>query len=100
MTTVETTDEFDAWLLGLRDNIARARIAKRVQRLTRGNFGDAKPVGDGVSELRIHHGPGYRVYFVQHGAVLVILLCGGDKSTQSADIRDAKQIAKGLEADP
>ena len=100
MITVETTDEFDAWLLGLRDNVARARIAKRVQRLTTGNLGDVKPVGDGIRELRIHYGPGYRVYFVQRGAVLVILLCGGDKRSQAADIKDAKQIAEALEADP
>jgi putative addiction module killer protein len=78
----------------LRDARAVARIAIRIKRLADGNFGDVAPVGDGVSELRIHYGPGYRVYFVQRGEVLVILLCGGEKSTQSRDIAAAKALAK------
>jgi putative addiction module killer protein len=100
MTVVETTDEFDDWLKGLRDRNAQARIVKRLMRIRLGNLGDAKPVGAGISELRIHYGPGYRIYFVQRGAVLVVLLCGGDKGTQNADIEQAKRIAESLESDP
>ena len=85
---------FDSWLSGLRDRRAVARIAARLDRLAAGNPGDAEPVGEGVSELRINYGPGYRVYFIQRGPVLVILLCGGDKSTQSKDIRQAKVLAE------
>jgi putative addiction module killer protein len=73
-----------------------ARIAARIRRLELGNLGDVKPVGEGVSELRIDYGPGYRIYFVQQGNTLVILLCGGDKRTQNKDIRTAKQMAKEL----
>ena len=71
-----------------------AKIAIRIKRLADGNFGDVAPVGDGVSELRIHYGPGYRVYFVQRGEVVVILLCGGDKSTQARDIAVARDMAR------
>ena len=74
-----------------------ARIAARIDRLALGNPGDVAPVGEGISEMRIHYGPGYRVYFVQRGAAMVILLCGGDKSTQVGDIRTAKQLASELE---
>jgi putative addiction module killer protein len=98
--TVEVTDDFKAWLKNLRDRSGRTRITKRLARLADGNFGDSKPVGEGVSELRIHHGPGYRVYLIQRGSVLVILLCGGDKSSQSADIEHAKQLAKSFGANP
>jgi len=84
---------FDTWLFGLRDRRAVARIAARLDRLAAGNPGDVEPVGEGVSELRINYGPGYRVYFIQRGPVLVILLCGGDKSTQSKDIKQAKVLA-------
>lgn len=87
------SDEFDNWLRGLRDRQARARVQARILRLTMGNPGDVKPVGEGISELRIDHGPGYRVYFLQQGDVIAILLCGGDKSTQDQDIRSAKRIA-------
>lgn len=85
---------FDGWLSGLRDRRAVARITARLDRLASGNTGDAAPVGEGVSELRIDYGPGYRVYFIQRGPVLVILLCGGDKSTQGRDIRQAKILAE------
>jgi putative addiction module killer protein len=91
---VRETETFSVWLSGLRDVRGRAEVARRVRRLALGNAGDAKPVGSGVSELRIHHGPGYRVYFVQRGAVLVILLCGGDKSSQDRDIAAAIRLAK------
>jgi putative addiction module killer protein len=78
------------WLDGLRDKIAQARIRVRLRQLQAGNFGDAEPVGEGVGELRIHVGAGYRVYFGRHGKAVVILLCGGDKSSQAADIKRAK----------
>jgi putative addiction module killer protein len=82
------------WFAGLRDHQARARINARIRRLSLGNAGDVKPVGSGVSELRIDYGPGYRVYYLQRGTVLVVLLCGGDKRTQNADIKRAITIAK------
>ena len=84
---------FDRWLSGLRDRRAMARIAARLDRMAAGNPGDVQPVGEGVSELRINYGPGYRVYFIQQGPVLIILLCGGDKSTQAADIKTATRLA-------
>jgi putative addiction module killer protein len=87
------SDIFDRWLSGLRDRRAVARIAARLDRLAAGNPGDAQPVGEGISELRINYGPGYRVYFIQKGRVLIVLLCGGDKSTQDRDIRQAKALA-------
>jgi putative addiction module killer protein len=85
---------FSLWLRSIRDSQTRARIAMRVRRLAFGNFGDVQPVGEGVSELRLHFGPGYRIYFIQRGQVLIVLLCGGDKSTQDRDIADAKRLAK------
>ncbi len=94
MFEVRRTERFIQWLDGLSDPRAVAKIAARAERLASGNFGDVQPVGEGVSELRIHYGPGYRVYFVQRGAVVVILLCGGDKSSQARDIRSAKALAK------
>jgi putative addiction module killer protein len=84
---------FRKWQSNLRDAQAKASIAMRLQRLAAGNAGDSAPVGGGISELRIHYGPGYRIYFQQKGEVLILLLCGGDKSTQDRDIRAAKQIA-------
>jgi putative addiction module killer protein len=84
---------FDGWLSGLRDRRAKMRIAARLDRLVVGNSGDVKPVGGGISELRINYGPGYRVYYMTRGKVLIVLLCGGDKSTQDADIRQAKALA-------
>ncbi len=85
---------FDRWLSGLRDRRAVARIAARLDRMAAGNPGDVQQVGEGISELRINYGPGYRVYFIQRGPVLIILLCGGDKSTQSKDIKQAKVLAE------
>ena len=85
---------FDRWLGALRDRRAVARIAARLDRLASGNPGDVKPIGEGISELRIDVGPGYRVYYMQRGRVLVVLLCGGDKSTQQQDIRQAKALAR------
>ncbi len=84
---------FEQWLIGLRDLNAVARIQARLDRMAVGNAGDVKPVGAGISEMRIHHGPGYRVYFMQRGRLVVVLLAGGDKSTQASDIRKAKRIA-------
>jgi len=80
----------------LRDSVAKAKIASRIQRLKFGNPGDVKPVGEGVSEMRIDHGPGYRVYYVNRGNTIIVVLCGGDKSTQQADIRRALGLAKEL----
>ena len=84
---------FDRWLADLRDKRAVARILARLDRLAVGNPGDVKPVGEGISEMRIDYGPGYRVYFRQRGLLLIILLCGGDKSTQDRDIARAKALA-------
>lgn len=97
MIEVRQTDEYEKWFDSLRDRQAKARIDIRVRRLSLGNPGDAKPVGEGVSELRIDYGPGYRVYFVQRGDVLIVLLAGGDKRTQDQDIRLAKQLARELQ---
>jgi len=89
---IKQTEAFRKWRLRLRDERARAAIASRLDRLAFGLVGDVAPVGNGVSELRIHYGPGYRVYFHQHGDVLIILLCGEDKSSQAADIKLAKRL--------
>jgi len=94
---VRQTTRFATWLAGLRDDRARARILKRLDRASDGNLGDVAPVGEGVSEMRIFYGPGYRVYFIQRGSELIVLLCGGDKSTQGADIEEAKALAKEVE---
>ena len=90
---VRQSETFRAWHEGMRDTVARAIIARRIDRLAGGNLGDAKSVGGKVTELRIHHGPGYRVYFTRQGSVLVILLCGGDKSSQAADVKLAQSMA-------
>ncbi len=97
MIEVRQTDEFSTWLRKLRDTRAKAKIAIRIDRLANGNPGDVAPVGEGVSEMRIHYGPGYRIYFVAEKDRVVILLCGGDKSTQAADVRKAKELATTLE---
>lgn len=94
MIEVRQTEVFSEWFSSLRDRDARARITARIRRLSLGNPGDVKPVGAGVSEMRIDHGPGYRVYFVQRGETLVILLCGGNKRSQSRDIADALDLAQ------
>ena len=94
MIEVRQTETFRAWLDGLRDDHARVRIGIRIQRLERGNPGDVKPVGNGVSEMRIDYGPGYRMYFVQRGKTIVILLCGGDKRSQARDIAGAIEMAQ------
>jgi putative addiction module killer protein len=94
---IRRTVVFAEWMDGLRDIRARAKIVARIDRMALGNAGDVEPVGEGVSELRIHYGPGYRVYFTRRGLTLVVLLCGGDKSTQARDIRAAKLLAAELE---
>ena len=94
MIEVRQTDLFTGWLRKLRDELARAHIQIRIRRLSLGNFGDIKPVGEGVSELRIDYGPGYRVYLQQRGNQLVLLLAGGTKKTQQSDIARAKTLAK------
>ncbi len=95
MIQIEVTDEFDKWLKGLRDLQAKERVFERIRRLRDGNPGDVKSVGKGVSEMRISYGPGYRLYYTQRGKALVLLLCGGDKSSQKADIARAIAMVKG-----
>jgi putative addiction module killer protein len=90
--TVNRTEAFDSWLAGLADLRARAKILVRVRRAERGHFGDVKLLEDGVSEMRVDSGPGYRVYFAREGRMVYLLLCGGDKSTQAADIKHAKSM--------
>jgi putative addiction module killer protein len=94
MLVILKSKSFDTWFSKLRDRRARARIAVRIDRLALGNPGDVKPVGSGVSEMRIDYGPGYRVYYAQRGRVIVLILCGGTKRTQAADIRRAIEIAE------
>jgi len=96
MIEIRKTAVFVRWLDGLRDVRARARVQVRIERLAAGHAGDVKPVGEGVSELRIDYGPGYRVYFTRRGTTVVILLAGGDKRTQAADIRTALRLARNL----
>ena len=96
MVEIRKTDVFVNWLDGLRDIQARARVLVRIERLATGNPGDVKPVGEGVSELRIDYDPGYRVYFVKQGQTVIVLLAGGDKSTQATDIRTALRLARNL----
>ena len=96
MIEIRQTETYFQWFDSLRDRQARARINARVRRLSLGNVGDVKPIGEGVSELRIDFGPGYRVYFVQRGQTLVVLLAGGDKRTQDRDIKKALKLAREL----
>jgi len=96
MIEVRKTSVFTAWLVALRDQNAKGRIASRISRLEHGNPGDVRPVGSGVSEMRIDYGPGYRIYYASQGSAVVILLCGGDKKTQNADIKRAKALAEEL----
>jgi len=96
MIEIRKTELFANWLDNLRDIQAKARVLVRIERLASGNVGDVKPVGEGVSEMRINYGPGYRVYFVQRGSELIILLAGGDKSSQPRDIKAAIRLAQNL----
>ena len=96
MLEVRQTTLYSEWFADLRDRTAKVRIDIRIRRLSLGNQGDVKPVGEGVSELRVDHGPGYRVYFIQKADVYIVLLAGGDKSSQEKDIRNAKTLAREL----
>jgi putative addiction module killer protein len=96
MIEIRKTEIFAKWLDGLRDIRGRARILARIERLAMGNPGDVKPMGEGVSELRIDYGPGYRVYYTRRGQELIILLAGGDKGTQAQDIKTALRLARNL----
>ena len=96
MIEIRKTEDYTRWLDGLRDIRARARVLARVERLAIGNPGDVKPVGEGVSELRIDYGPGYRIYFTMHGRTVIILLAGGEKRTQASDIKTALRLARNL----
>jgi putative addiction module killer protein len=97
MIEIRQTETYSGWFRRLKDLHAKARIDIRIRRLSLGNPGDVKPVGNGVSEMRIDYGPGYRVYYVERGAAIILLLCGGNKSTQAADIKEAKRLAAELE---
>jgi putative addiction module killer protein len=92
--TLLRSNEFDVWLRGLGARVGKARILARIDAAELGNFGDCAPVGEGMSEMRIHTGPGYRVYYAQQGAVVYLLLVGGDKSTQARDFKRAKRLLK------
>ena len=94
MIEIRQTETYAKWFASLRDRKARARIDVRIRRLSLGNPGDVRPIGSGVSELRIDYGPGYRVYFVQRGPMLIVLLAGGDKRTQERDIKKALELAR------
>lgn len=96
MNTIVQSEVFSAWLRQLRDEVARAHILRRLISAELGNFGDCQPVGEGISEMRLHHGPGYRVYFVRRGTTVYLLLCGGNKASQKADIRFAKKMVKDM----
>ncbi|MCE2458270.1 MAG: type II toxin-antitoxin system RelE/ParE family toxin [Dehalococcoidia bacterium] len=96
MFEIRQTEVYVLWFRRLRDRQARVRIDNRIRRLSLGNPGDVRPVGEGVSEIRIDYGPGYRVYFVRQGEALIVLLAGGDKDSQERDIRRALELARGL----
>jgi putative addiction module killer protein len=96
MLEIRETSAYASWFAALHDRTAKVRIDIRIRRLSLGNFGDIRPVGEGISELHIHYGPGYRIYLKKQGDALVILLAGGDKSTQDQDIRLAKELARNL----
>lgn len=97
MFTVKTLPEFDAWLDSLKDRVTRLRLSRRLDRAQHGNLGDVKPVGDGIFEMREFFGPGWRMYYAKKGDTLIIMLGGGDKSSQQADIAKAKQLCTTLE---
>jgi putative addiction module killer protein len=99
MFEIFKTSHFEEWLLSLRDRQAVARIQARIDRLSLGNSGDVKPVGNGISEMRIDYGAGYRIYFTRKGPIILLLLCGGDKTTQCADIQKAKMLASEWEGE-
>ena len=94
MIEIRQTPEYEKWFASLKDRTARVRVDIRIRRLSLGNLGTVEPIGEGISELKIDHGPGYRVYFFQPGSHYVLLLAGGDKSTQARDIRKAKELAR------
>jgi putative addiction module killer protein len=96
MIEIHKTELFAKWLDNLSDIKAKARVLVRIERLATGNAGDVKPVGEGISEMRIDYGPGYRVYFIKRGSELIILLAGGDKDSQSGDIKTAHRLARNL----
>lgn len=93
MIEIKRTQEVEKWLKSLKDRTAKAKILTRIERMEEGNFGDVEPIGNGLSELRIHQGKGYRLYFGNKNNEIILLLCGGDKSTQQDDIKKAKQLA-------
>jgi putative addiction module killer protein len=97
MFALEQTETFRKWRTALRDERARAAIASRLDRLAYGHAGDVAPVGEGIGELRIHYGPGYRIYFHRRGKTVILLLCGGDKGSQAKDIKLAKRLLRALE---
>ena len=100
MYIIKRTAQFDTWLNGLKDNITRIRLARRLDKAQSGNLGDIKPVGNGVIEMREHFSAGWRMYFIQHGDVLIVMLGGGSKSSQSDDIANAIKLAQQLESKP
>lgn len=97
MYSIKPLPEFTSWLNGLKDGMTHRRLARRLEKAQKGNLGDVKPVGDGVFEMREHFGPGWRMYYVQHGTVLIVMVGGGEKSTQAADIAKAIRLAALLE---
>lgn len=96
MNSILLTEEAAQWIDGLDDRVVKARILTRIEQAKAGNFGDCEPVGEGVSEMRIHHGAGYRIYFTRLGNIVYVVLCGGTKGSQKADIKRARKIAKEL----
>lgn len=97
MYIIKQTPEFERWIRGLKDGMTRIRLARRLDKAQRGNLGDVEPVGEGVCEMREHFGPGWRMYYVQRGDILIVMLGGGDKSTQQADIKRAIALANTLQ---
>lgn len=97
MFSIKRTDEFNDWLNGIRDGLTQRRLVKRLRKVMLGNLGDVAPVGGGVFEMREHFGPGWRMYYIQRGAMLIVMLGGGDKSTQTADIAKAVKLAAMIE---
>jgi putative addiction module killer protein len=95
--TIKLSAEFESWLKSLKDGLTKQRLSKRLRKAQLGNLGDVAPVGDGVFEMREHFGPGWRMYYVLRGEILIVMLAGGNKSTQQADIRQAIALAKSLE---